>query len=80
MIQDFDMPDISNCIKATPDGQYILVSGTYKPRIKCFDVADRSLKFERGMDADAIEMCLLSDDYTKVFFFYNSKLFIVSFT
>ena len=60
------MPDISNCIKVTPDGQYILATGTYKPRVKCFDVSALSLKFERCFDADVVEFIILSEDYNKV--------------
>ena len=38
LLQDFDMPSVSNNIKISKDGDYILSTGTYKPRIKCFDV------------------------------------------
>ena len=38
LLQDFDMPSVSNSIKISKDGDYILSTGTYKPRIKCFDV------------------------------------------
>ena len=38
LLQDFDMPSVSANIKISTDGDYILATGTYKPRIKCFDV------------------------------------------
>ena len=48
--------------------------GTYKPRIRCYDVAQMSLKFERGLDADVVKFQFLSDDYSKVcsglYFYY----------
>ncbi|KAG5676599.1 hypothetical protein PVAND_006422 [Polypedilum vanderplanki] len=34
LIQDFDMPGVSTSIRMSPDNQYILVTGTYKPRVK----------------------------------------------
>ncbi|KAM3725523.1 Nucleolar protein [Dirofilaria immitis] len=65
LIQDFDMPDISNTVTVSPDGRYIFATGTYKPLLKCFDVSDLSLKFSRGLDADVIKMTVLSDDYSR---------------
>uniref|UniRef100_A0A8R1XWQ1 Nucleolar protein 10 n=1 Tax=Onchocerca volvulus TaxID=6282 RepID=A0A8R1XWQ1_ONCVO len=65
LIQDFDMPDISNTVTVSPDGRYIFATGTYKPLLKCFDVSDLSLKFSRGLDADVVKMAVLSDDFSK---------------
>ncbi|VDM98407.1 unnamed protein product [Thelazia callipaeda] len=65
LIQDFDMPDMSNTVTISPDGRYIFATGTYKPFLKCFDVDDLSLKFSRGLDADVVKMIVLSDDYSK---------------
>lgn len=66
LIQDFDMPGLSSTIKMSRDGQYIFATGIYKPRIKCFDVNNLSLKFERCFDSEAVTFEILSDDYTKV--------------
>ena len=66
LIQDFDMPGISTSIKVTNDGQYILATGIYKPRVKCFDVKNLSLKFERCFDSEVATFDILSDDYSKV--------------
>lgn len=60
------MPGISNCIKVSRDGQYILATGIYKPRVKCFDVKNLSLKFERCFDSEVVAFQILSDDYSKV--------------
>uniref|UniRef100_V9IEG1 Nucleolar protein 10 n=1 Tax=Apis cerana TaxID=7461 RepID=V9IEG1_APICE len=68
LIQDFDMPGVSTSIKVTNDGQYILATGIYKPRVKCFDVKNLSLKFERCFDSEAIAFEILSDDYSKLIF------------
>ncbi|KAG5327552.1 NOL10 protein, partial [Pseudoatta argentina] len=61
LIQDFDMPGISTSIRVSKDEQYILATGIYKPRVKCFDVHNLGLKFERCFDT-------ISDDYSKIVF------------
>ncbi len=66
LIQEFTMPTASNCIKVSKDQNYIIASGVYKPRIKCFDVNQLSLKFERCFDANAVQFELLSDDFSKI--------------
>ncbi|XP_044267259.1 nucleolar protein 10 [Tribolium madens] len=68
LIQDFDMPGLSTTVKVSKDGQYILATGIYKPRIKCFDVNNLSLKFERCFDSEAVTFEILSDDYSKLVF------------
>ncbi|KAL3882105.1 hypothetical protein ACJMK2_028476 [Sinanodonta woodiana] len=68
IIQDFEMPTVSHCVRVSPDNQYIYVAGTYKPRIRCYDVHHVSLKFERGLDADVVSFQFLSDDYAKIAF------------
>ncbi|XP_063376224.1 nucleolar protein 10 isoform X1 [Cydia fagiglandana] len=68
LIQEFDMPGVSTNIRASKDGQYIMATGIYKPRIKCFDVNNLSLKFERCLDSEVVTFEILSDDYTKIVF------------
>ena len=66
LIQDFDMPTASSCVRASPDGQYLLCSGVYKPRIKCFDLEQLSLKFDRCFDSECVKFDFLSDDFSKL--------------
>lgn len=73
LLQDFEMPTVSHCVRVTNDGQYICATGTYKPRIRCYDVAQMSLKFERGLDADVVKFQFLSDDYSKIIFLQNDR-------
>eukprot|EP00088_Acartia_fossae_P005215 TRINITY_DN1228_c0_g1_i2.p1 TRINITY_DN1228_c0_g1~~TRINITY_DN1228_c0_g1_i2.p1 ORF type:complete len:712 (-),score=222.82 TRINITY_DN1228_c0_g1_i2:67-2202(-) len=68
LIQDFDMPAISEVIRVSKDGQYVLATGTYKPRVRCYDLNNLGLKFERCMDAEVVTFDILSDDYSKVVF------------
>ncbi|KAL3281005.1 hypothetical protein HHI36_004229 [Cryptolaemus montrouzieri] len=68
LIQDFDMPGLSTSVQVSRDGQYILATGIYKPRVKCFDVNNLSQKFERCFDSEAVTFEILSDDYSKLVF------------
>ena len=41
-------------------------TGVYKPRIRCYDVYQLSMKFERCVDAEVVNFNMLSEDYSKV--------------
>ncbi|XP_038599380.1 nucleolar protein 10 [Tachyglossus aculeatus] len=73
LIQDFEMPTVSTTIKVSKDGQYILATGTYKPRVRCYDTYQLSLKFERCLDSEVVTFEILSDDYSKVVFLHNDR-------
>lgn len=73
MIQDFDMPGVSTSIRMSNDNQHILVTGTYKPRVKCYDVNHLSLKFERCFDSEVETFEVLSDDYSKMIFLQTDR-------
>ncbi|KAJ0181823.1 hypothetical protein K1T71_002545 [Dendrolimus kikuchii] len=62
------MPGISTSLRVSKDGQYIMATGIYKPRIKCFDVNNLSMKFERCLDSEVVTFEILSEDYTKMVF------------
>ena len=66
LIQDFQMPSSSSKIVQSADGRYIIASGTYPPRIRCYDVHDLAMKFERYLDAQVVDMVLLGDGYGKI--------------
>lgn len=68
LIQEFDMPGVSTSLRVSKDGQYIMATGIYKPRIKCYDVNNLSLKFERCLDAEVVKFEILSEDYKKIVF------------
>ncbi|XP_036729026.1 nucleolar protein 10 isoform X2 [Balaenoptera musculus] len=73
LIQDFEMPTVCTTIKVSKDGQYILATGTYKPRVRCYDTYQLSLKFERCLDSEVVTFETLSDDYSKVVFLHNDR-------
>ncbi|KAM0791507.1 hypothetical protein ACM66B_005959 [Microbotryomycetes sp. NB124-2] len=65
LIQDFDFPEASNKIKSTRDGQFVMATGTYKPRMKVYDLHELSLKTERVTDSENVDFCILSSDWMK---------------
>ncbi|XP_024940710.1 nucleolar protein 10 isoform X2 [Cephus cinctus] len=67
------MPGVSTSIRVSKDGQYILATGIYKPRVKCFDVNNLSLKFERCFDSEVVTFEVLSDDYSKLVFLHCDR-------
>uniref|UniRef100_A0A8C2SDH9 Nucleolar protein 10 n=1 Tax=Capra hircus TaxID=9925 RepID=A0A8C2SDH9_CAPHI len=73
LIQDFEMPTVCTTIKVSKDGQCILATGTYKPRVRCYDTYQLSLKFERCLDSEVVTFETLSDDYSKIVFLHNDR-------
>jgi len=73
LIQGFEMPMLSTSISMTRDGQYIFVTGSYKPRVRCYDMNELSLKFERCFDNECVQMKILSEDYSKIVFMHANR-------
>ena len=67
LIQDFQMPSSSSkVVQSNGDGRYIVVAGTYPPRIRCYDIHDLTLKFERYLDSHIVDIVMLGEDYGKI--------------
>lgn len=60
------MPGLSTSVKMSSDNQYILTTGIYKPRVRCYEVNNLSMKFERCFDSEVVTFQVLSEDYSKV--------------
>jgi len=73
LIQEFSMPDISDNIRVSNDGQYAIATGIYNPVVKCFDLNQLSQKFQRGMDRHFVTFEILSDDYSKLVFLHDDR-------
>lgn len=68
LIQDFDMPGLSTNVRMSRDNQYILATGIYKPRVRCYEVNNLSMKFERCFDSEVVKFQVISEDYSKMVF------------
>lgn len=66
LIQDFQMPSSSSKVVQSSDGRYVIVAGTYPPRIRCYDVHDLTMKFERYVDSEIVDVIMLGEDYGKM--------------
>lgn len=73
LVQDLEMPVLSTNIVLSPDQNYMFVTGMYKPRLRCYDFRQMSMKFERCFDAECVKMMVLSDDYTKLAMLQNDR-------
>ncbi|KAJ7207078.1 NUC153 and WD40 repeat-containing nucleolar rRNA processing-related protein [Mycena pura] len=73
LIQGFEFPEASNRIKTTRDGQFAIATGTYKPQLRVWDLAQLTLKFERHSDAENVDFVMLSDDWTKSIHLQNDR-------
>lgn len=66
LIYDFQFHTSSQHLEISDDGNFIVASGIYPPRLKIFDVNEMSLKCERGIDSEIVKFKMLSPDYKKV--------------
>ncbi|GFH49394.1 hypothetical protein CTEN210_05870 [Chaetoceros tenuissimus] len=73
LLQDFAMPSSSQKLVQSRDGRFILAAGTYSPRIRCFELDQLSMKFERYVDADVVDMIMLGEDYGKLALLQNDR-------
>jgi len=60
------MPVASTVARQSPDGRFLIVAGTYSPRIRCYELAEMSMKFERYLDSEVVDMLVLGEDYGKL--------------
>eukprot|EP00980_Cylindrotheca_fusiformis_P006240 scaffold1336_cov158-Cylindrotheca_fusiformis.AAC.2 len=60
------MPSSSSKVVQSSDGRYVVVAGTYPPRIRCYDVHDLTMKFERYVDSQIVDLVMLGEDYGKI--------------
>ncbi|PFH31722.1 putative embryo sac development arrest EDA7 [Besnoitia besnoiti] len=68
LLQDFEFPVSSQCIRVSPDGSYIAATGVYPPEVRMYAVESMGMKFRRGLDHEVIDFLFLSEDYRKLFF------------
>ncbi|XP_031569630.1 nucleolar protein 10-like [Actinia tenebrosa] len=73
LIQEFEMPTASTNIQVSSDKEYIMATGVYKPRVRCFETSQLSMKFERCLDSDVVKFCILSEDYSKMVFLQSDR-------
>ncbi|RLN92318.1 hypothetical protein BBJ28_00018456 [Nothophytophthora sp. Chile5] len=73
LLQDFHFPAGSQRVRMSSDGNYIVATGMYPPSVKVFDVRDLSIKFERRLDAEVVQLEVLSSDFGKLAFLQSDR-------
>ncbi|XP_022662202.1 nucleolar protein 10-like [Varroa destructor] len=73
LIQEFEMPAVTTHLRVTPDQEYIVACGVYKPRLRCFEVSQLSMKFERCFDYEVVAVEVLAEDYSKMVFLSSER-------
>lgn len=73
LLQDFEMPIASTNVCVSADKQYIMASGVYKPRVRCYETSELCMKFERCLDSEIVKFRILSEDYSKMVFLTSDR-------
>ncbi|TIB78435.1 hypothetical protein E3Q22_02618 [Wallemia mellicola] len=73
LIQEFGFPEASNKVRTTPDGEFALATGTYKPQVRCYDLRELALKWERHTSSENVDFQILSNDWTKSVHLQNDR-------
>lgn len=55
LIQEFGFPEASMKVRTTPDGEFALATGTYKPQVRCYDLRELALKWERHTASENVD-------------------------
>lgn len=66
LIQNFGFETASTDLVLSPDHEYAVAAGIYKPSIKIYQFSELAQKCSRGIDAEIIKLQMLSDDWRKV--------------
>lgn len=66
LVQDLSFPASCQRLKLSADRNYLIASGLHGPRIRCYDLSQLSLKFERFLDSEVVDFQIVSDDYSKI--------------
>lgn len=68
LIQDLEFRVAATQLKLSRDGKFLVASGVYPPQVRVFELAELSLKFERNLEAEVVDLEILTDDYSKLAF------------
>ena len=58
--------------------KFLSFVGVYKPRVRCYDLNNLGMKFERCFDSEVVKFLSLSDDYSKVMSVDNGLILIAN--
>ncbi|PHJ22549.1 embryo sac development arrest eda7 [Cystoisospora suis] len=73
LLQDFEFNISSQCVKVSPDGEFVTATGIYPPEVRVYEVQSMGLKFRRGLDHEVVDFTFLSEDYRKLLFLQEQR-------
>jgi ribosome biogenesis protein ENP2 len=73
LLQDFEFPGASSCVRVSDDGNWLMSTGTYKPQIRVHHLPDLSLSYSRHTNALNLKFILLSRDISKSLHLQNDR-------
>jgi ribosome biogenesis protein ENP2 len=53
-------------VRVSADGEYFMATGCYPPQLRIYELRQLSMKVKRHVDAELVQLHILSDDYKKV--------------
>lgn len=58
LIENLELPHASSCLRLTSNGAFLWAAGSYPPQVRCFELEQLTLKFERHVVSDVIKLCV----------------------
>nr|UXY87696.1 nucleolar protein 10 [Cryptomonas curvata] len=72
-IFNFNFPSLVKKIKQTNDNSYLIAYGEYPPQIRCFDLYNLSLKFQRTINCEINDFEIISQNWEKLILLRSDK-------
>nr|UXY86786.1 nucleolar protein 10 [Cryptomonas paramecium] len=70
---DLIFPSVIKKSQITQDNSFLISYGEYPPQIRCFDLHSLSLKFQRAIDHEVKDFCILSRNWEKFVLLKSNK-------
>lgn len=75
LIQEFGFPEASMKVRTSPDGDFALATGTYKPQVRCYDLRELALKWERHTSSENVDFQVCSCPLALVLFSHPRRFY-----
>ena len=72
-IFNFHFPSVVKKIKQTNDDSYLIAYGEYPPQIRCFDLYNLTLKFQRTINTEVKDFEIISENWEKLILLRSDK-------
>ena len=73
LVQDLEFPSACAKLQFSRDGKFLLAAGTHAPQVRCFELSQLSMKFVRHLEAEVVDLQILSEDYAKLALLCNDR-------